>query len=83
MNQLTLYTKPGCHLCESVEQVIARVRRKMPFELEVRNILNDPGDFAKFQYEVPIVCLNGREISRYRLTADDLESALLGSKTGD
>jgi rSAM/selenodomain-associated transferase 1 len=74
--RITLYTKPGCHLCEAVEQVIARVRRKTPLELEVRNILDDAGDFTEYQYEVPVVFVNGREVSRYRLTASQLEAAL-------
>ena len=76
MNRVTLYTKPGCHLCEAVEQVIARVRTKTPLELEIRNILDESSDFTRYQYEVPIVFLNGREIARYRLSAAQLESAL-------
>ena len=76
MNRVTLYTKPGCHLCEAVEQVIARVRKTKPFELEVRNILDDADDFVKYQYEVPVVFVDGREVSRYRLTTAQLDAAL-------
>src|SRR5436190_23431380 len=76
MNRVTLYTKPGCHLCEAVEQVIARVRKTNPFELDVRNILDDADDFVKYQYEVPVVLVDGREVSRYRLTSAQLDAAL-------
>ncbi|HWP41065.1 MAG TPA: glutaredoxin family protein [Tepidisphaeraceae bacterium] len=76
MKRVTLYTKPGCHLCEAVEQVIARARKKRDFELEVRNILDDPEDFARYQIEVPVVLVDGREVARYRLSPAELEAAL-------
>ena len=76
MTTVTLYTKPGCHLCEAVQQVIERVRRREPFELVVRNILDDPHDFEIYHCAIPVVLLDGIEIARYRLTAGELTSAL-------
>jgi rSAM/selenodomain-associated transferase 1 len=75
---VTLYTKPGCHLCDDARSVIDRVRQCLPFELLVRNILDDPRDLAEFQYAIPVVCVNGREIARYRLDESRLQSALAG-----
>jgi glutaredoxin len=76
--QVTLYTKPGCHLCEAVEQAIAQVRRRRMFRFVARNILDDPADFEKYQYEIPVVLLDGREIARHRMPAAELEAALDG-----
>lgn len=76
MRRVTLYTKPGCHLCEAVEQAIAHVRRRQEFELTVRNILDDPADFEKYQHAIPVVLLDGREIARYRMSPAELEIAL-------
>ncbi len=76
MNRVTLYAKPGCHLCEAVEQTIAAVARKRPLEVVVRNILDDPIDFEKYRYEIPVVLVDGVEVARYRLTAGELEAAL-------
>jgi glutaredoxin-like protein DUF836 len=73
---VTLYTKPGCHLCEAVEQVIAQVDRRRPLVVVRRNILNDPGDFERYQHEIPVVLLDGVEIARYRLTPGELEAAI-------
>ena len=73
---VTLYTKPGCHLCEAVEQVIAQVGRQRPLEVVLRNILDDPADFERYQHEIPVVLLDGVEIARYRLTAGELEAAI-------
>jgi hypothetical protein len=73
---VTLYTKPGCHLCEAVEQVIVQVSRRRPLEVVRRDILDDPADFERYQHEIPVILLDGVEIARYRLTAEELEAAL-------
>jgi glutaredoxin len=76
MKQVTLYTKPDCHLCEVVKQVIADVARRRRFRLEVRNILDDPADLEMYKDAIPVVTVDGLEIARYRLTGHDLEAAL-------
>ena len=76
VTKVTLFTKPGCHLCEAVEQAILSVKRWRPFELEVRNILDDPADFEKYRHEIPVVLVNGREVARHRMTPRELEAAL-------
>ena len=76
LRTITLYTKPGCHLCEAVHQVIETVRRRRGFQLVIRDILADPQDFERYQYAIPVVLLDGAEIARYRLTAEALEAHL-------
>jgi glutaredoxin len=73
---VTLYTKPGCHLCEAVEQVIARVRERRGFEVVVRNILADAAEFARYQFDVPVVMVDGREVARHRMETAALDAAL-------
>jgi glutaredoxin len=76
MIRVTLYSKPGCHLCEIVEQVISFVKTRRPFNFEKKNIEDDPADFERYQHEIPVICVNGREIGRHALTAEALERAL-------
>ena len=76
MPTVTLYTQPGCHLCEAVEQVIRRVQGTHGFDLSIRSILDDPEDEARYHEAIPVVCVNGKEIARHRLTEADLEAAL-------
>jgi glutaredoxin len=76
MMKVTLFTKPGCHLCEAVEQAVAGVRRRRAFDLAVRNILDDPADFQKYQHAIPVVLVDGVEVARYRMTAEELEATL-------
>ena len=76
MTQVTLYTKPGCHLCEEVEAVLARVAQRRAFELNIRNIVEIADDFDRYQYLIPVVTVAGREIAQYTLTEAELEAAL-------
>ena len=76
MKVVTLYTKPGCHLCEAVEQVIRRVAGRRAFEFVSRDIESDPAVFEKYRNDIPIVTLDGVEIARHRMTAEQLERAL-------
>jgi glutaredoxin len=74
--KVTLFTKPGCHLCEAAEQAVAVARQRRSFDLELRNILDDPDDFQHYQHDIPVLVVNGREVARHRITAEELEDAL-------
>jgi hypothetical protein len=52
--QLVLYTKPGCHLCEGLEE---KLRQVPEVELELRDITTRDDWFQLYQYEVPVVLL--------------------------
>ena len=73
---VTLYTKPGCHLCEAAGQVIRALRGQRPFELVARNILDDPDTFERYRHAIPVVLVDGREVARHRLTRSNLTAAL-------
>ena len=73
---VTLYTKPGCHLCEPVADVIADAEKRRGFTFVTRNILDDAGDYDRYKHAIPVVAVNGREVARYRLSLVDLLAAL-------
>jgi len=76
MTTVTLYTKPGCHLCEEAEEVIEAVRSRQPFNLERRNILDDAADYERYKHDIPVILLNGVEIARHHLTERQLVEAM-------
>lgn len=73
---VTLYTRPGCHLCEPVAETIAAAAMVRSFQFERRNILDDPDDLRRFNHAIPVVTVDGREIARYRLSLPELLHAL-------
>ncbi|HEY9741926.1 MAG TPA: glutaredoxin family protein [Coleofasciculaceae cyanobacterium] len=60
--QLILYSKPGCHLCEGLQEKLEQIQG-LNFELEVRDITSNADWFQAYQYEVPVLCRDsvGRE----------------------
>jgi hypothetical protein len=54
--QLILYSKPGCHLCEGLQEKLAEIKN-LSFELEIRDITTREDWFAAYQYEIPVLYL--------------------------
>ena len=79
---VTLYTKPGCHLCRPVADTIAAASRQRAFDFVERNVLDDAADFERYKHAIPVVTVDGREIARYRLAANDLLAALDAAAAG-
>jgi len=52
--KLVLYSKPGCHLCEGLQEKLADVRA-VTIELEIRDITTRDDWFQAYQYEVPVL----------------------------
>ncbi len=52
---LILYSKPGCHLCEGLQEKLAAVQN-IDFNLEIRDITTREDWFAAYQYEIPVLC---------------------------
>lgn len=53
--QLILYSKPGCHLCEGLQEKLEQIQG-LNVELEVRDITSRDDWFQTYQYEVPVLC---------------------------
>jgi glutaredoxin len=76
MTQLTLYGKPGCHLCEEARAVVLAVRERHPFELAEVDITRDPSLEALYRERIPVVAINGQEALELVIEATDLERCL-------
>ena len=59
---ITLYGRPGCHLCDDVEQSIRAVGRDIPLTLEVVNISNRPELEEKYLFTIPVVAVDGEVV---------------------
>ena len=64
---MTLYTKTDCCLCDEALEVIARVRREHPFELEEVDIGGDAELTTRYGERIPVVLVNGVEEFEYRV----------------
>ncbi|MEU8003365.1 glutaredoxin family protein [Catellatospora sp. NPDC049111] len=72
MTRLTLYTRPGCHLCEDAVAVLERIGE--PFE-EV-DISGDRELEAEYGDRIPVIMLDGREHGYWRVEEQRLRRDL-------
>jgi glutaredoxin len=56
--RLILYSKPGCHLCEGLQEKLEQiVQTHQDTSLEVRDITSREDWWQNYQYEIPVLCL--------------------------
>lgn len=80
--RLTLYTKPGCHLCEQVEAHLLALRA----EWERCDITLDPGLYERYKHAIPVLAIDGREVwrvSRAPIDRKTLRAALRNDLPGE
>lgn len=65
MSVVTLYTKPGCHLCEDALEVLRRAQTRAPFELVERDITADDALHRAYFERIPVVTLDGEHMFDY------------------
>jgi glutathione S-transferase len=62
---VTLYGKPGCHLCDDARLVVERVRAEHPFELREVDITLDPALHREYGERIPVLELDGEELFEF------------------
>ena len=78
---LTIYSKPGCHLCDDMKTVVRDTIRDYPnLAVEEIDISADAELCARYELEIPVLMLDGRKIAKYRITREELVRALKGKR---
>ena len=72
MIHLTIYSRPGCHLCDEMKAVIARVGRRVPMEIEEVDISGDAELEGLYGLEIPVLMVEGRKAAKYRIGEEEL-----------
>ena len=62
MTTVTLYTRPGCHLCDDARAAIERVRERASFSLVEIDIESDDALHRAYLERIPVVELDGEEL---------------------
>lgn len=74
--QIVVFTKPGCHLCDDMLDLLRAALTGTAATLTERNIARDLADFERYKHDIPVLVIDGREIARHRITASALQQAL-------
>jgi hypothetical protein len=74
---VTLYTRPGCHLCDEAREAILAMRAELgPFELREVDIDSDDSLHARYLERIPVVEVDGAVVSELGLEPDRLRASL-------
>jgi glutaredoxin len=65
MSTVTLYSRPGCHLCDDARAALQRVRENAAFDLDEIDIETDDALHARYMERIPLVTLDGEELFEY------------------
>jgi glutaredoxin len=77
--RLTIYSKPGCHLCDEMKAVVERVvnhKGSRHVELEIVDISRDAELEARYGLEIPVLMIDGKKAAKFRIAEDDLNRRL-------
>jgi glutaredoxin len=64
---VTIYSRPSCHLCEEAKAQIAPLLKEFGARLTEINIDEDPGLRARYDYDVPVIFLGARKAAKHRV----------------
>jgi glutaredoxin len=73
---VTLYTRPGCHLCDEAREALVRVRAYASFTLEEVDIERDDDLLRRYLERIPVVCLDGEELFDFEVDEQALSRRL-------
>jgi glutaredoxin len=74
--RVTLYSRPGCHLCDVAREVVERVCADLGEEYDDVSIDDDPQLQARFGEEIPVTFVDGRQHDFWRVDESRLRAAL-------
>jgi glutaredoxin len=74
--RVTLYSRPGCHLCDDARAVIEAVCAELGEAYDEVSIDDDPELRERFTDEVPVTFVDGRQHDFWRVSPDRLRAAL-------
>jgi glutaredoxin len=73
---ITLYGRPGCHLCDEARDALLRVRAQHPFALQEVDIERDEDLLRRYLERIPVVSLNGEELFDFHVDEEALRGRL-------
>jgi glutaredoxin len=75
-HRITLLGKPGCHLCDDARTVVTRVAEQAGVPWEELSILDDPELLEEYGEQIPVVLVDGRQHTFWRVDEQRLRAAV-------
>jgi thiol-disulfide isomerase/thioredoxin len=82
--KLTIYSRPGCHLCDAMKELVRRVAASTPAPIAIEeiDISTDPELEARYGVEIPVLVVDAKKVAKYRITEGALAQLLRAREVG-
>jgi hypothetical protein len=78
----TIYSRPGCHLCDEMKEVVTKVARRVSAHVVEVDISTDSDLESRYRLEIPVLMIDGRKAAKYRISEEDLLRIIRGRSEG-
>ena len=78
--EVTLYTLPGCHLCEEAKAAIALLLREFDASLREVNIEGDAVLEERYGWDIPVIFIGPRKAAKHRVDVEQFRRQLQAGK---
>jgi len=83
--RLTIYSRPGCHLCDQMKSIVHRVIAKdgdeVRIEVDEIDISTDRELLDRYGLEIPVLMIDGKKVAKYRVSEQEL-TQMVKARTG-
>ncbi len=77
MANIILYSKKGCHLCEIAREKLLGIKKEISFGMSEVDIEKNEEIFEKYKYLIPVIEMDGKIVSNYRVNEAELKMLLI------
>lgn len=85
--EVTLYTRPGCHLCEEAKALMQPLLEEFAAKLREINIDSNPQLLRRYGMDIPVVFIGADKAAKHRVNAEQfrrqLEEAQARRRSGE
>ena len=78
--EVTLYTRPGCHLCEDAKSAIAPLLKEFGATLREVNIDRDGELAVRYGLDIPVLFIGSHKAAKHRVNVAQFRRQLEAAK---
>jgi glutaredoxin len=80
--EVTLYTRPGCHLCENAKEVMLPLLAEFGAILREVNIDDDHELMQRFGHDIPVIFIGEHKAAKHRVDREQFHRQLEEARAG-
>ena|SRR5271157_2190332 len=78
--EVTLYTRPGCHLCEEAKAAIEPLLAEFGALLREVNIEGDAELSERYSWDIPVLFVGSRKAAKHRVELEQFRRQLMEAR---